>query len=158
MPTRTHCGLRPTDGTPHHRYVFTSKATTQHSVGTPSWVGGYNVANIEAAERYSYGAYRTYARAAPPQWLNHTDLNSSYLGTCTGLSKMPYIRDGRRSVGVGGFVIDINFTARYHTPSLPPDCVALMGHGFDIWGHRMMVCHPRPAITTHLLACRTLTD
>jgi hypothetical protein len=121
------------------RYIFTSKKTTEATVGTPLWVGGYDLASIDGAERYSYGAYVRYAQAAPPQWLNHTDLNSSYMGTCTGLSKMPYIRDGRRSVGVGNFIIDMNFTNGYHTPTLPTDCVALMGHGFDIWGHHMMV-------------------
>ena len=88
-------------------YVFTSKAATGATVGTPAWVGGYDLKSIDGAERYSFGAYRTYAAAAPKGWLNHTELNGTYLGTCTGLSKMPYIRDGRRSIGVDGFVINI---------------------------------------------------
>jgi hypothetical protein len=51
---------------------------------------------------------------------------------------MPYIRDGRRSIGIDDFLIDINYTAHHKSDS---DCIALMGHGFDIWGHRMMM-HP----------------
>eukprot|EP00038_Savillea_parva_P021629 m.35650 g.35650 ORF g.35650 m.35650 type:complete len:793 (+) comp5311_c0_seq1:32-2410(+) len=134
------------------RYIFTSKRDTAATVNTPRWVGGYDLTSIDGAERYSYGAYRAYAAAAPPQWLNHTDLNSTNLGTCTGLSKMPYIRDGRRSVGVDNFVITINFTRAHPTDALPDDCVALMGHGFDIWGHRMME-HPMDNTNPGIAQC-----
>jgi hypothetical protein len=120
----------------YYGYIFTPKATTAASITNGHWVGGYDVKNIESAERYSYGAYRAYRDAAPLAWRNKTSLNSSYMGTCTGLAKMPYIRDGRRSVGVDNFLIDINYTAHHKSDS---DCIALMGHGFDIWGHRMML-------------------
>jgi hypothetical protein len=126
----------------YYGYIFTSKTLTSASAGRQTsggggsgWVGGYNLKSLEGAERYSYAAYRAYRDAAPSHWLNHTSLNSSYMGTCTGLTKMPYIRDGRRSVGIGNFVIDINYTKKHPSCS---DCIALMGHGFDIWGHRMM--------------------
>eukprot|EP00040_Diaphanoeca_grandis_P031710 m.190207 g.190207 ORF g.190207 m.190207 type:complete len:759 (-) comp32396_c1_seq5:146-2422(-) len=119
----------------YYDYIFESKAAAQCSISTDTWVGGYNVRAIEGAERYSYGAYVAYANAAPAQWLNRTTLNSTYMGTCHGLTKMPYIRDGRRSIGLDDFIIDIDFVKS--NPS-PPDCVALAGHGFDIWGHHML--------------------
>ena len=88
------------------------------------------------AERYSYATYRTYRDLAPAEWRNKTRLNSTFMGTCTGLSKMPYIRDGRRSLGLDDFLMTLN-----NTRSLldAPDCAAVVGHGTDIWGHRMMM-------------------
>ena len=85
----------------------------------------------------------------------------------TNPNKYRYIRDGRRSIGVDGFIVNISFTQQHPSPhSLPSDCAALMGHGFDIWGHRMMdkpidgavcadgddVCNAYPPFV-HPLAC-----
>ena len=75
-------------------YIFTSKAATEATINTDKWVGGYNLDSIDGAERYSYGAYRAYRDSAPPQWLNKTQLNSTYMGTCTGfvLSSVSQLR------------------------------------------------------------------
>ena len=119
----------------YYGYVFQCKTATAASIGTDRWSGGYDLDSIDGAERYSYGAFEAYRDAAPPRWQGRLELNASYMGTCNGLAKMPYIRDGRRSVGLDGFVISMNFT---RAVPHPPDCIALVGHGFDIWGHRMM--------------------
>jgi len=119
-------------------YIFVSKAEAAKQVVAGKWKGGYNMASIDGAERYSYGAYLQYVEhpSMPREWRNHTSLNSTYMGTCTGLSKMPYIRDGRRSIGLEGFIMDINFTKTEGKTCR--DRTALAGNGFDIWGHRMI--------------------
>jgi hypothetical protein len=33
------------------------------------------------------------------------ELTGEYFKTCNGVSKLPYVRDGRRSVGVNGFLL-----------------------------------------------------
>ena len=47
------------------------------------------------------------------------------MGTCTGLTKMPYIRDGRRSLAVDDFIMTLNNTAELYDA---PDCAAIVGH------------------------------
>lgn len=79
----------------YYGYIFNSKAETTATISTSAWAGGYNLKSIDGAERYSYGAYRAYRDAAPAPWRNKTRLNSTFMGTCTGLTKMPYIRDGQ---------------------------------------------------------------
>ena len=66
----------------------------------------------------------------PKEWAGKLQINSTHMGTCTGLAKMPYIRDGRRSLGVDDFLMTLN-----NTPGLysAPDCAAIVGHGTDIW-------------------------
>jgi hypothetical protein len=122
----------------HWRYIFTSKNATRASVADGGWQGGYDTLALDIAERYSYSSFRTYRDLAPPEWVDRTSINSTYMGTCTGLTKMPYIRDGRRSVGVDDFIMTLNNT---HDLAAAPDCAAIVGHGTDIWGHRMME-HP----------------
>ena len=111
----------------HWRYIFTSKnATVASAITSGAWVGGYDPASIDVAERYSYASYRAYRDKAPAEWRNKTQLNSIFMGTCTGLSKMPYIRDGRRSLGVDDFLMTLNNT---HSLLDALDCAALVGHG-----------------------------
>jgi hypothetical protein len=122
----------------YYGYVFASKEEAARRVAAGAWDGGYSLASIEGAERYSHGAYVNYSthREVPTRWRGHMSLNSSAMGTCTGLAKMPYIRDGRRSIGLDGFIMDINYTKGDGRAAA--DRVALAGHGFDIWGHRMI--------------------
>ena len=90
------------------------------------------------AERYSYASFRTFRDLAPPEWRGKAQINSTFMGTCTGLAKMPYIRDGRRSLAVDDFLMTLDNTAALYSAA---DCAAVVGHGTDIWGHRMME-HP----------------
>ena len=71
--------------------LFLNVSPRKSSVGTASYAGGYNIRSLAGAERWSLNAFSEYARLAPPVWLNRSSLNGSFLGTCTGLSKMPYI-------------------------------------------------------------------
>jgi hypothetical protein len=69
-------------------------------LGAGAWRGGINITAYAAAEQRSYGFYHWFK-------LNGSDatpyltLNATHTGTSTGLSKMPYLRDTRRSSRVG---------------------------------------------------------
>lgn len=110
----------------HWRYVFLSKSAAAASVHAGDWAGGYDMASIDVAERYSYSSFRAYRDLAPTKWKGKLQINGTYMGTCTGLSKMPYIRDGRRSVGIGDFLMTLNNT---HELLDAADCAAVVGHG-----------------------------
>lgn len=179
----------------HWRYIFLSKNATAKSIVDGTWVGGYDTKSIDVAERYSYASFRTYRDLAPDEWKDKLQINSTYMGTCTGLTKMPYdpitsatymitarvpvdrlrirytlvmplsimvvrsryIRDGRRSLGVDDFVMTLNNT---RTLLDADDCAAVVGHGADIWGHRMME-HVSPIMHTcesHLRAVDSCPD
>ena len=125
----------------HWGYVWPSKAVTKAQVRTASWRGGYNLETLRGAEVYSRLAYDHFKSKAPAHWRTRMRLDSTHLGTCTGLAKMPYIRDGRRSVGLGNFTL--NLTGKLRVPGTPvatawDDRVGIAQHGMDMWGHRMM--------------------
>eukprot|EP00039_Didymoeca_costata_P011333 m.158295 g.158295 ORF g.158295 m.158295 type:complete len:505 (-) comp15133_c0_seq4:288-1802(-) len=120
----------------YYSYIFRSKHDARLSRDQGAWQGGVNIETLDGAERYSYAGYKYFKSKAPQP--KHLTLNSTHLGTCTGLCKMPYIRDGRRSVGVDGFLLNLSMYAR-PTPvsTIFPDRLGLVMHGVDIWGHRM---------------------
>lgn len=105
------------------------------------WDGGLNVTTLAAAEEYALGWTRWYASKQPhnpsaPTLTLQVGVNGS--GTASGLSKVPYVRDTRRSVGVGEFVLrsgDLSQTKR------PADRVAIGDYMyFDL--HGMQGCAP----------------
>lgn len=122
----------------HWGYIFTSKNATAASIRAGDWAGGYDMASIDMAERYSYASFRAYRDLAPPEWKGKLQINGTHMGTCTGLSKMPYIRDGRRSVGIGDFLMTLNNT---HELLDAPDCAAVVGHGMLTTVAWMIHCH-----------------
>ena len=56
---------------------------------------------LAGAERYAYLAYEHFKGKADEGSRSKMVLDSTHLGTCTGLAKLPYVRDGRRSIGIG---------------------------------------------------------
>ena len=65
-----------------------------------AWRGGVNISALAAAEQRSYGFYHWYVRnvtVLEPTIGTHFQLNASQAGTGSGLAKMPYLRDSRRS-------------------------------------------------------------
>ena len=54
-------------------------------------------------EQRAFGWFHAYSSFFPNRLKERLGLNRSFTGTGTGLSKMPYIRDTRRAVGLGGF-------------------------------------------------------
>ncbi len=62
-----------------------------------AWRGGVNVTAYAAAEQRSYGFYHWFKLNASDAIAPYLTLNATHTGTTTGLSKMPYLRDTRRS-------------------------------------------------------------
>lgn len=85
-------------------YLFLSKAATRESVVRDEWRGGIDLSVLAAAEAHAYGWHRDFKERGVPSG-RHVKLERTVLGTGHGLSKLPYVRDTRRSVGLGGFVL-----------------------------------------------------
>lgn len=89
------------------RYLFKDRAATAAEVAS-DWQGGIDLQALAGAERHALGWYQYYRDQAPAAFKGKLRLNRTILGTSHGLSKVPYIRDTRRSVGLDGFVIRIS--------------------------------------------------
>ncbi len=83
-------------------YLFLSPSAAQAQI--PNWRGGVNFTVLAEAEQHAVGWYK-YLRENAPAEIKENLLPAEVLGTRYGISKVPYIRDTRRSVGVGGFVM-----------------------------------------------------
>ena len=70
------------------------------------WKGGVNITTLGNAEIRSLGFYTWYKEAAVDGVSSRLSLGvEDIVGTGTGLSKIPYLRDTRRSVGLDDFVL-----------------------------------------------------
>jgi FAD dependent oxidoreductase len=69
-----------------------------------NWRGGVNLTSYSRAENRSYGFYHWFKANASAEVSPYLLLNATQTGTVTGLAKMPYLRDSRRSAaGLNGF-------------------------------------------------------
>jgi hypothetical protein len=84
-------------------YMFLPLEDARASVSSEEWVGGVNLTALGMLEQRAFGWFHAYAASFPAEYTNRFILNRSITNTSTGLSKMPYLRDTRRSVGLGGF-------------------------------------------------------
>ena len=68
------------------------------------WIGGLNMTALRMLEQRAYGSYH-FMLNTTPSGINpaHIVLNYTTSGTRHGLSKMPYVRDSRRAIGVDRF-------------------------------------------------------
>jgi hypothetical protein len=82
----------------------TNSAELKAQLATPgAWRGGLNLTTLAQAEQRAYGFYHWFLSNASSETQPYLALNASLTGTATGLSKMPYLRDTRRAVGIKGF-------------------------------------------------------
>jgi hypothetical protein len=95
-------------------YVFLDGAATRAQVTSGSWVGGMNLTALAAAEQLAFGWYRFLKAQANSTFRANSSLYLSLAadvaGTLHGLSKVPYMRDTRRSIGLAGFRLYYNAT------------------------------------------------
>lgn len=115
-------------------YLFKSKADAAAERG--DWRGGVDFAAMAGAERHAYG-WHTYLKQQAGPLANRLKIDRTIFGTGHGLSKLPYIRDTRRSVGLGGFLMTANDItgapgAKTGTPFY--DRVALGAYAVDVHG------------------------
>lgn len=69
------------------------------------WQGGLNLTNLHGAEERSLAFYRWLRQTNTKPQLRDLKMRTDILDTVNGLSKVPYVRETRRSVGLGGFTL-----------------------------------------------------
>jgi len=109
-----------------------------------NWTGGVNLTAQQMLEQRGYGTYHFLVNTSSSSYKKELALNYSATGTGTGLSKMPYLRDTRRSVGLDHFRL-LYDAEDYYNASFPytafqfPDRVAL-GDYFYADMHKLTTC------------------
>ncbi len=84
--------------------AFLPRDEVEDQVLEGRWSGGVSPSVLSQAEERAYGWYRFYkAEGAVDNATETLYLERNALETVTGLPKMPYLRDSRRSVGLDGF-------------------------------------------------------
>lgn len=70
-----------------------------------AWRGGVNLTTLAAAEQRAFAFYHFYTtNTSVDPARGHLYMNATPAGTASGLAKMPYMRDSRRSAaGLGGY-------------------------------------------------------
>lgn len=114
-------------------YPFKGRSDTQAELN--DWQGGLNLQTLDAAERHAYGYFSWYKGQAPSTISSQMQLASNVLGTEYGLSRIPYIRDGRRSIGLDNFVIkssDLYGSSTRPTGTNFADSIGIGAYALDI--------------------------
>lgn len=87
-------------------YLFLSKASTRRQIA--EWQGGVDLQQMAAAEQRAFAWHHWFKNHAPDSiGPKRISLSTGVLGTSHGLSKLPYIRDTRRSIGLDGFLLTV---------------------------------------------------
>lgn len=122
-------------------YLFKSRRSA--AAERRDWHGGVDLAVLAAAEKRALAWHEWFKTHAPPGIdPRQIALDSELLGTGHGLAKLPYIRDTRRSIGLGGFVLryaDLSGPAAQRTGTPFDDRVALGAYPADV--HAVATCH-----------------
>ena len=131
-------------------YLFRSKGAS--AVERADWNGGVDLAVLAAAESRALAWHYWFKAHVPPPFVpEQVTLDKGVLGTGTGLAKMPYIRDTRRSIGLDGFILrvaDLGGEPSNLTGKRFRDRVALGAYPADI--HPVINCeYPRYVYSGH---------
>lgn len=123
-----------------HGYLFLNKDKTQQQKS--DWTGGINIEVLKAAERHSVGWYYYLKSKASASIQSRMARAWGVFGTSTGISKMPYLRDTRRSIGVNNFVLkfeDLSATSNEDiTGEQFPDRIGIGSYVADF--HGLLTC------------------
>jgi hypothetical protein len=115
-------------------YYLKSYAATRAEAAY-DWRGGVRTDVLAAAERQAYGWYRWYLSQAPDSvrpWLRLVVDSGTF--DVAGLSRFPYLRDTRRSIGLDDFVLPGSAfvgPASQVTGTVYDDRVAIGAYPFD---------------------------
>ncbi len=141
-------GYSARDGSGGNDYPFGSLFLPRVATAAQraDWRGGIDPTVLAAAERRALAWHDWFkAHAPPPLVPGQVTLDRAALGTSTGLAKMPYIRDTRRSIGLDGFILrvaDLGGPVANRTGKRFRDRVALGAYGVDV--HALVGCEPPP--------------
>ncbi|MEY2986791.1 MAG: hypothetical protein RJB13_312 [Pseudomonadota bacterium] len=90
-----------------YRYLFLPISEARDQARTNTWTGGIDIKALEEAELQAWGWADYLRKNGTVTWdgqkrdIGQNIVLSEALGTPLGLSKVPYIRDTRRSIGFG---------------------------------------------------------
>ena len=121
-------------------YLFKPKAATLAE--RADWKGGIDYGVLAEAETRALAWHDWFKAHVPAPFVpGQVTLDRQVLGTATGLAKMPYIRDTRRSIGLNGFLLkvgDLGGEPSNKTGKRFRDRVALGAYPADI--HPVLTC------------------
>jgi hypothetical protein len=123
-----------------YRYLFLKKADAAGQIA--DWKGGVDVTALAEAEVHALGWVKFFQDNAPDAWRGRIGLSSAY-GTETGLAKVPYIRDTRRSVGISNFVLKYDDILQGR---LFADTIAVGAYAADIHATKTPGCSLPPHV------------
>jgi FAD dependent oxidoreductase len=148
-------------------YLFKGKAASSAEVSSSAgWQGGINVSVLNGAERHAIGWYYWLKARTPAQSAARITIGTELTGTSTGLTKFPYLRDTRRSMGIENFRLKttdfIPENASLQVGRRFADRVALGSYPVDIHGvqncgasyRKPAIAHPFP----YYIPFRALTN
>jgi hypothetical protein len=119
-------------------YLFKSIDDTREEA-EKDWFGGIDIQVLQDSENIAYGFHFWFSSQ------NDTiSLDKNALQTCHGLSKFPYVRDVRRSVGLDYFVLASRHMKRQEskekTGTIFPDRIAIGCYDIDFHNVNPSVC------------------
>jgi len=118
-------------------YLFLNKQNAKAQIA--DWKGGINKDSLIMAEALAVAYHRWFRAHAPAEWANRTVISPETMNTTTGLAKMPYLRDTRRSIGINDFVVtvqNLSGTAEQVVGTIFEDRVGLGAYNADIHGQQ----------------------
>eukprot|EP01100_Stratorugosa_tubuloviscum_P007363 TRINITY_DN3072_c0_g1_i1.p1 TRINITY_DN3072_c0_g1~~TRINITY_DN3072_c0_g1_i1.p1 ORF type:complete len:578 (+),score=262.15 TRINITY_DN3072_c0_g1_i1:41-1735(+) len=125
-------------------YLLLPVSEAKNQVTQNNWQGGLDLISLNLAENFAFGWFTWFRNQTNNQTLTNllTLAKQDVVGTQTGISKMPYIRDTRRSIGIQDFRLQYNDLIYGDGPTgyQFEDTVAL-GDYFYADTHRMQVKH-----------------
>ena len=127
---------RDNEGGNDYPFGYLFKSRTAAAAERADWQGGIDLGVLAAAERRALGWHYWFKAHVPKPFVpGQVTLAREVLGTGTGLAKMPYIRDTRRSIGLDGFILkvaDLGGEPSHLTGKRFRDRVALGAYPADI--------------------------
>ena len=122
-------------------YLLLPLEAARASVRAGEWTGGLNRTALAMLEQRAWGWFWGYRLAVPAKLGDAMVLSRAASNTTTGLSRLPYLRDTRRSVGLGGFRMQHRDQADGGPfARRPADAVALGDYPAD--SHGIDTCRP----------------
>ena len=130
-------------------HLLLDKQQAKATIG--DWQGGVDLKVMAAAEQRAYAWHRWF-KSQSPEDVGSDRISLAYhvLGTGHGLSKLPYVRDTRRAIGLDGFRLkfeDLVGTPGASTGTRFHDRVAIGCYPADV--HPLSTCRYPARVTEH---------
>lgn len=122
-------------------YGYLFRLPTDARAQVAEWMGGVSIAVLAAAEAHAVGWF-SFMRNAAQESVREKIVPAAVLGTRYGFSKVPYIRDTRRSIGVGNFVM--KYTGEAAEGFQYPDSIGIGTYVADVHAIKTPGCSMPP--------------